>query len=144
MLPLLEPPLLDPMIRPFSAATAIDTGDVGPELGGEIIRADVEPAAAPEEEPGTEPALLFAVESRTIDNRLIVASLRGDASKISAFSRTMTLSAAMLICLVLISPKTFPGVPITTWAAITGRGSAFGPPRDPYPPGICPFLPPPP
>jgi hypothetical protein len=103
------------MIRPFSAATAIDTGEVGPELGGEIIGADAEPAATPEEEePGTEPALLFTVGSRTIDNRLIVASLRGDASKISAFSRTMTLSAAMLICLVLISPKTFPGVPITT------------------------------
>ena len=119
------------MNRPFSAATAIETGDVGPELGGEIMDADDVDPATPEDEPDPGPVLLLAAGSRTIDNRLTVASLSGDASKISAFSRTMTLSAAMLICLVLMSPKTLLGVPITTWAAITGSGSGLDDPLEP-------------
>ena len=121
------------MIRPFNAATANETGDVGPELGGEAragadteLGAPVAPVVVVEltvvddwDDGGVE----ITAVSLTIDNKLTVASFNGETSKISAFSRTMTLRAERANCLVRTRFKTFPGVPMTTCAAMYGSGS---------------------
>lgn len=112
-------PGLEARIRPFKAATAMETGEVGPELGGEASTgADAElggPVVVVEVEVDKGKTRLVSL---TIDRRLTVASFRGDTSKMSAFSSTITLRADSPSCLVRTKFKTFPGVPITTWAAM--------------------------
>ncbi len=122
----LLPPAV-PMILPFRAATAIETGEVGIDVGGDIVLelGLVVPAT---DEDGVVAAPEFVFPGTLIMvSRLMVASFNGVDSNMSAFSSTMTLRAVTLICFVLIKFKTFPGVPITTCAAMTGNGSALDP-----------------
>jgi len=128
-------PGLAAKILPFRAATAMETGEVGPELGGEAkTGADAElvgPVVIVDEaEVGEGETKLVSL---TIDSRLTVASFRGDTSRMSAFSSTITLRAESPSCLVRTKFRTFPGVPITTWAAMYGNGSCIVFPELPNP-----------